>query len=84
MKAAGVQPNVVAYASLARPFAHRGEWQEAGVDGSFAYPSEKLTVASRDGRSAFESTLHSFFLQCTLCAVPFRWKASQMICNNQA
>lgn len=46
MKAAGVQPNVVAYASLARPFAHRGEWQEAGVDGSFAYPSEKLTVAS--------------------------------------
>lgn len=30
MKAAGVQPNVVAYASLARPFAHRGEWQEAG------------------------------------------------------
>eukprot|EP00435_Cladocopium_sp_Y103_P043504 s2801_g12.t1 len=28
MKAAGVQPNVVAYASLARPFAHRGEWQE--------------------------------------------------------
>ena len=29
MKAAGVQPNVVAYASLARPFAHRGEWQEA-------------------------------------------------------
>ena len=31
MKAAGVRPNVVAYASLARPFAHRGEWQEAGL-----------------------------------------------------
>ena len=28
MKASGVRPNVVAYASLARPFAHRGEWQE--------------------------------------------------------
>lgn len=41
---------------------------------------------ARDGRSAFESTLHSFFLQCicTWCSVPFRWKASQMICNNQA
>merc|ERR1719157_142815 len=28
MKAAGVKPNVVTYASLAKPFSHRGEWQE--------------------------------------------------------
>jgi len=28
MRQRGVRPNVVAYASLARPFAHRGDWQE--------------------------------------------------------
>merc|ERR1719254_474988 len=28
MKDQGVRPNVVAYASLAKPFAHTGDWQE--------------------------------------------------------
>merc|ERR1712173_155368 len=28
MRSKGVKPNVVAYASLARPFAHRGDWAE--------------------------------------------------------
>merc|ERR1719277_2952204 len=28
MLAKGVRPNVVAYASLARPFAHHGDWAE--------------------------------------------------------
>ncbi|CAE8676359.1 unnamed protein product, partial [Polarella glacialis] len=28
MKTRGVRPNVVAYSALARPFAHRGDWQE--------------------------------------------------------
>merc|ERR1719437_123159 len=28
MRAQGIRPNVVAYASLARPFAHSGDWQK--------------------------------------------------------
>ena len=46
MKASGVRPNVVAYASLARPFAHRGEWQE--VEG-FATDMEQAGLVMPPG-----------------------------------
>lgn len=66
MKAAGVQPNVVAYASLARPFAHRGEWQEATQLGPGPFCGLRVDLA-RPKTSNLRS-LQAILIHCDFAA----------------
>lgn len=67
MKAAGVQPNVVAYASLARPFAHRGEWQEATPGPCRTVDSERTETQTSNLCCLQAVLIHCDFAGGTLC-----------------